>query len=298
MSADQYVLSFDFDEILQNVSELQESYALITEEIKKSSSGSSELVDKVGVKLDSAATKLNSSMQSMNTFYTNMASKFTGLVATFKDLDKYSKSITDNLKGLQGVDLSGMGQAADATAAQRIESVSPGSFFSMSMDVSGDDAGGSGKALDTAKKALSAAKNAIEESQKATTMAGKAAEKIKAAVVGEAKGAGKAIGGIARKAMGGAGLKSENPVRSRTASSKRKNDLLPAYDSSPRIMPAHCSDDMAPVPESVSRSMITSSACRPNRLYPARSRAAWRSSWVGRSMAWTEWIRNGSMMVS
>jgi hypothetical protein len=42
--------------------------------------------------------------------------------------------------------------------------------------------------------------------------------------------------------------------------------LLPAYDSSPSIIAAHCREDIAPVPESVSRSIRTSSACSPKRL--------------------------------
>ena len=42
----------------------------------------------------------------------------------------------------------------------------------------------------------------------------------------------------------------------------------------------HCSADIAPVPESVSRSMVTSSERRPNRFQPARSSACWRCSLV------------------
>ena len=49
------------------------------------------------------------------------------------------------------------------------------------------------------------------------------------------------------------------PVMSCTARSKVKNDRAPAYVSSPFIIPAHWYTDMAPVPESVSRSMSTSS---------------------------------------
>ena len=56
------------------------------------------------------------------------------------------------------------------------------------------------------------------------------------------------------------GMTCLKPVISRTAASKRKNERPPAYDSSPRCMPAHCGEDIAPVPESVSRSMSTSSA--------------------------------------
>ena len=43
--------------------------------------------------------------------------------------------------------------------------------------------------------------------------------------------------------------------------------------------------------------MITSVAWSPNRLYPARCNAASRSASSGRSIAWTVWIRNGSMIV-
>src|SRR3954468_18020689 len=62
-------------------------------------------------------------------------------------------------------------------------------------------------------------------------------------------------------------------------------------------MPAHCSLDIAPVPESVSRSIRTSSARRANRLYPAPASHPARSSRVLIRIGSTEWIRNGSMMV-
>src|SRR5688500_18257283 len=62
-------------------------------------------------------------------------------------------------------------------------------------------------------------------------------------------------------------------------------------------MAAHWSRLMAPVPESVSRSMITSSAWRLNRFQPAFARAAARSATVVIRIGSTEWIRNGSMIV-
>ena len=51
-----------------------------------------------------------------------------------------------------------------------------------------------------------------------------------------------------------------------TASRNRNQDGDPAYDSSPCWMAAHWSRLIAPVPESVSRSMSTSSARRAKRL--------------------------------
>ena len=62
-------------------------------------------------------------------------------------------------------------------------------------------------------------------------------------------------------------------------------------------MPAHCSADIAPVPESVSRSISTSSARNSNRLYPAAASAAARSARVVSRIGSTEWMRNGSMIV-
>ena len=62
-------------------------------------------------------------------------------------------------------------------------------------------------------------------------------------------------------------------------------------------MPAHCSADIAPVPELVSRSISTSAARSPNRLYPAAASAAARSAAVVSRIGSTEWMRNGSMMV-
>jgi hypothetical protein len=53
---------------------------------------------------------------------------------------------------------------------------------------------------------------------------------------------------------------------SRTACSKRRKLGLPAYDSSPCITAAHCAALIAPVPESVSRSMRIASDGRRKRL--------------------------------
>ena len=61
-----------------------------------------------------------------------------------------------------------------------------------------------------------------------------------------------------------------------TDSRNANHDGEPAYDSSPRWMPAHWSRDIAPVPESVSRSTTTSSARMSNRFQPAARRAASR----------------------
>jgi hypothetical protein len=51
------------------------------------------------------------------------------------------------------------------------------------------------------------------------------------------------------------GITCRKPVMSFTAASKRPKLGLPAYDSSPIMMAAHCAALIAPVPESVSRSM-------------------------------------------
>jgi hypothetical protein len=82
-----------------------------------------------------------------------------------------------------------------------------------------------------------------------------------------------------------------------TDSRNAYHDGDPAYDSSPRWMPAHWSRDIAPVPESVRRSTMTSSAWTLKRFQPASRRAASRS-WTLRSrIGSTEWMRNGSMIV-
>ena len=62
-------------------------------------------------------------------------------------------------------------------------------------------------------------------------------------------------------------------------------------------MPDHWAADMAPVPESVSRSMMTSSALRRKRLWWAAASAAARCSRVVKRMGSTVLMRNGSMMV-
>src|SRR5437867_1000653 len=63
------------------------------------------------------------------------------------------------------------------------------------------------------------------------------------------------------------------------------------------MIPAHCSADIAPVPESVSRSMRTSCARKPKRLKPTSRSAPSRCARVVKRMGSTLLIRNGSMIV-
>lgn len=70
--------------------------------------------------------------------------------------------------------------------------------------------------------------------------------------------------------------------------------LLPAYDSSPSIMPAHCRSLIADVPLSVKRSMETLSAGTWKRLYPASRSSLSRSCPVVRRIGSTTLILNGS----
>ena len=93
------------------------------------------------------------------------------------------------------------------------------------------------------------------------------------------------------------GMTCGNGNSSWTASRNTYHDGEPAYDSSPCWTAAHWSRLIAPVPESVSRSMSTSSAWIANRFQPAASSAAARSSRVVMRMGSTAWMRNGSMIV-
>src|SRR5262245_61122485 len=63
------------------------------------------------------------------------------------------------------------------------------------------------------------------------------------------------------------------------------------------MIPAHCSDDIAPVPESVRRSIRIASAGMRNRFQSARSSASRRSAGVLIRSGSTLLMRNGSMMV-
>src|SRR5450759_11558 len=88
-----------------------------------------------------------------------------------------------------------------------------------------------------------------------------------------------------------------NPVSSLIAFSNRKKLLEPAYASSPRIIPAHCAELIAPVPESVGRSISTFADASRKRLYPAFLRKPARSSRDVKRIGSTVLILNGSMIV-
>src|ERR1700693_5156603 len=88
-----------------------------------------------------------------------------------------------------------------------------------------------------------------------------------------------------------------NPVSSLTTFSKRKKLLELESASSPRIIPAHCSELIAPVPESVRRSISTLADASRKRLYPAFLRKPARSSRDVKRIGSTVLILNGSMIV-
>ena len=73
--------------------------------------------------------------------------------------------------------------------------------------------------------------------------------------------------------------------------------VLPAYASSPRITEAHCSELIAAVPLSVSRSISTSSARRRKAFQWAARSFCSRSARVVSRMGSTDLILKGSMMV-
>ena len=90
------------------------------------------------------------------------------------------------------------------------------------------------------------------------------------------------------------GTKLRNPKISRIVAANRSNERAPAYDSSPCIMAAHCAWLIAPVPESVSRSIKTSAARRLKVLKPACCRAACRAARSILRIGSTILMRNGS----
>src|SRR5215218_8541566 len=90
-------------------------------------------------------------------------------------------------------------------------------------------------------------------------------------------------------------MSSSNPEMSRITDSNRSYDVEQAYDSSPVINAAHWAADIDPVPESVSRSMVTCDAGTRNRLCPALVSARSRSVLVGKGIDSTALIRYGSI---
>jgi hypothetical protein len=88
-----------------------------------------------------------------------------------------------------------------------------------------------------------------------------------------------------------------NPKMSCTAASKRNHDRLPAYASSPRMTEAHCSELIAAVPLSVSRSISTSSARSRKAFQWAVRSFCSRSARVVSRIGSTDLILKGSMMV-
>ena len=202
MNESQYLLSFDLSDITQNVSELQATYYSLTEEIKRSSEASSDLVDRVGGKLDSLTAKLNNSLQGMNVFYSKITANFVTMTDTFKKLSRYSSSISRNLKAINSLDFSGFGQVPGKSVGERVEAVSPGSGFTMSMDLQAMDSSGAKEALGVANQALEAAKKAIEDAEKAKGIM----SRLRNIAKREAQGATSAIGGMVKSAGSSVGL--------------------------------------------------------------------------------------------
>ena len=208
MPADNYILSFDFAEITRQISNLQQSYVDLAKTQADHASKSRQELDLIEEQVSRITSSLDNSFQNLDKYYTGLFGKLETTIDYFKNLETYSKNVTENLKSLNNVDLANLGKSGGETISERLAEVSPGEgpgdFMSMDMSIRAGSADAAEGALAKAEAAIKAAKEAVIEANKAKGIMAKTSEAMSKKIQQELKNAKRKVGGMFSGATGGA----------------------------------------------------------------------------------------------
>jgi uncharacterized coiled-coil protein SlyX len=102
--ASQYILSFNFDETVRQIAELEAAYSQLTSVFEKQSLSASGRLQDIESKLTSISTSLDSSMGKLNRFYNEFFLKLSKTNDYFKQIEGSAKSLNLTLQSIGGFD--------------------------------------------------------------------------------------------------------------------------------------------------------------------------------------------------
>jgi len=185
-----YILSFDFNEITRNISDLQKQYVDLSNTFKSFSEDSEKFLDNLVSRINVLSSSLDASFQKLNAFYSKPLGNVEYISKYFENISKYSKSIVKSLTTLGSVDItkafSKVDERGKVPAGLTIPSAAVGgSDFALQMSLAAKEGEKAEETIQRAEKALASARRALEESKEAS---GKMLNFIKTEA-GNAKGA-------------------------------------------------------------------------------------------------------------
>lgn len=184
--ASQYVLSFNFDETVRQIAELEAAYSQLTSVFEKQSMSASGRLQDIESKLTSISTSLDSSMGKLNRFYNEFFLKLSKTNDYFKQIEGSAKSLNLTLQSIGGFD---PGKAPTGGSP-----VGKGVGFSFT--AGGDNEEDLMHNLRMAELAAKSAREAIELSKKAESSWAKTAKSIGNKIHSEFSGAFSKIKGM------------------------------------------------------------------------------------------------------
>lgn len=190
----QYLLSFNLDEVVNQISVLQDSYVNLGSELGKFSTQSSEKIDALEQRLKRASASLDASLLKFEGFFQNFNKRIKDSETVMQSLSKSSKEFLTNLNaiGASGATLDMKGGKAPTSSQIASSLGSPEKLDELK------------KAHVTAEATNQASKEAIGNAKKAEQEGKSAAKKIGEAIESEVKAVKGRLGGIMSGFSGGA----------------------------------------------------------------------------------------------
>lgn len=196
MASEDYVLSFDFEEVNRQIADIQASYTSLSSSFNEVSEGANKSVDLLVNKIDSISTNLTSTIQKLDQFYVGLNSKLGATTKQLGELQEYSKGLHENLSKISKMDLSNLEGLGEKSPEDRKAAVVG---FSM---MPGQDDNADNLAM--SKAALETAEAAKKESKEAQDSVKSLSDSITETVKREMDNAKSKLGGIASGFSGGA----------------------------------------------------------------------------------------------
>ena len=161
-SADQYILSFDFNEVTRQIASLSAAYDDLSKTFQRSMETSEKSLAAFEARVVSTDKALQESMSKATTFYASLFGNMEKTVEMFESLSKHSESISKNIGSLGKANLNNLTAAAQTTGGDLSASAAK-PFMSMSLDMNAADSDQASDSLKRAEKAIQMAKKAVEE---------------------------------------------------------------------------------------------------------------------------------------
>ncbi len=179
-----YVLSFDFTDLITDISDVEKSYTSFGSTVKGIANATKEDVSDLKGQMEDLSLSLSHASEVLDAMYEVHHSHMKLSLSGLEEFMEKSKSISENINKIAGVDLTTLPSVRAEeidTVRERREDVLPSSGSSMDAEVGG---GAAKSALDAAEAALSKADSAVKAAKEALGTVEESENRLRKAVGG------------------------------------------------------------------------------------------------------------------